>query len=84
MLGFAIHQSYSVYIRLCIAILTIYNVPRLMAQPKTSQINVRLSPEMLDEIAKLVDSGEFDNSSSFIRYAIKYTLGKYQGRIPSE
>lgn len=55
-----------------------------MAQPKTSQINVRLSPEMLDDIAKLVDAGEFDNSSSFIRYAIKYTLGKYQGRIPSE
>lgn len=65
--------------------LTLYEFDASMAIPnKSSQVNIRLTPDTVSRISVLVDSGEFDNISAFVRYAIHNTLNKYRGRIPPE
>ena len=49
---------------------------------KSEQLNVRLTPALLAEIDKLVESGEFGNRVEFVRYAIRMTLKDFDGRSP--
>ena len=46
---------------------------------KSEQLNVRVSPTILQEIDKLVESGEFGNRVEFVRYAIRMTLKQFEG-----
>ena len=46
---------------------------------KSEQLNVRVSPAILSEIDKLVDSGEVGNRVEFVRYAIRMTLKEFEG-----
>lgn len=55
-----------------------------MKTEKTAQVNVRLTAETIDKINLLVDGGEFDNLSSFVRFAIKHTLDEFNGRLPKD
>lgn len=50
----------------------------------SEQLNVRVSPALLDEIDALVESGEFGNRVEFVRYAIRMTLKGFKGRNPPQ
>lgn len=45
-------------------------------------VTLRLSPELADQIDKLIESGEFEDRSEFIRYAIRKTLKTFETRTP--
>ena len=49
---------------------------------KTEQLNVRLSPALLEEIDKLIESGEFGTRVEFVRYAVRMTLKSFEKRYP--
>lgn len=49
---------------------------------KSEQLNVRVSPAILQEIDKLIESGEFGTRVEFVRYAIRMTLKDFDGRSP--
>ena len=49
---------------------------------KTEQLNVRLSPALLEEIDKLIESGEFGTRVEFVRYAVRMTLKSFEKRSP--
>ena len=49
---------------------------------KTEQLNVRLSPTLLEEIDRLIESGEFGTRVEFVRYAVRMTLKSFEKRLP--
>lgn len=44
------------------------------------QVNMRVPIELLDEIDRIIKSGDFGDRSEFIKYAIRKTLQNYSGR----
>ena len=46
---------------------------------KLDYVGVRLPERNLDKIDELIEVGEFDSRSSFIRYAVKEMLEAYNG-----
>lgn len=46
------------------------------------QVNIRLSEDLVNQIQKLIDMGEFGNLSEFVRYSIRVTLRDYPKRGP--
>lgn len=47
----------------------------------SEQLNVRISPNILAEIDKLIESGEFGNRAEFVRYALRMTLKSFDKRV---
>lgn len=45
---------------------------------KIVQANVRLTPEEASKIDFLIESGDFDNRTEFIRFALKKVLMSYK------
>lgn len=46
------------------------------------QVNVRLTPDVVAHIDRLVECGDFGDRSEFARYAIRKTLMVYTARGP--
>lgn len=51
-----------------------------MKTPKSIQVNIRLTPEEAEAIDRLIESGDFDNKTEFIRFALKKVLKAYDGQ----
>ena len=51
-----------------------------MKTPKSIQVNIRLTPDEADAIDRLIESGDFDNKTEFIRFALKKVLKAYDGQ----
>jgi len=49
---------------------------------KNPQVNIRLSEDIVADIEKLIEAGEFDSTSEFVRYAIRKTLKSFKSRTP--
>lgn len=45
-------------------------------------VGCRLTPEYLAKIDALVDNGDFTSRGEFLKYAIRQTLKRYEGRSP--
>ena len=51
-----------------------------MKTPKSIQVNIRLTPEEAEAIDRLIESGDFDNKTEFIRFALKKVFKDYDGQ----
>lgn len=49
---------------------------------KNPQVNIRLNDEIVAQIDKLIEDGEFESVSAFVRYAIRKTLKQFETRTP--
>ena len=45
-------------------------------------VGCRLTPEFLKKIDSLVDNGDFTSRGEFLKYAVRQTLKRYEGRSP--
>lgn len=50
-----------------------------MTEDSEEVVTFRLAPKDRAAIQRLVDAGEFRNRSDFLRYAVKTTVGEYEG-----
>lgn len=48
----------------------------------TEMVGCRLTPEFLKKIDSLVDNGDFTSRGEFLKYAVRQTLKRYEGRSP--
>ena len=48
----------------------------------TEMVGCRLTPEYIAKIDALVDNGDFTSRGEFLKYAIRQTLKRYEGRSP--
>lgn len=53
-----------------------------MTDESDEMVAFRLGPRDRAAIQRLVETGEFRNRSDFLRYAVKTTLGEFEGRRP--
>lgn len=48
----------------------------------TEMVGCRLTPEFLKKIDGLVENGDFTSRGEFLKYAVRQTLKRYEGRSP--
>ena len=48
----------------------------------TEMVGCRLTPEYIKKIDVLVENGDFTSRGEFVKYAIRQTLKRYEGRSP--
>ena len=62
------------------ALLNVFNV--IVAIMVTEMVGCRLTPEFIKKIDSLVENGDFTSRGEFVKYAIRQTLKRYEGRSP--
>ena len=45
-------------------------------------ITIRLPETVVNQIDKLIEDGEFGTRAEFVKYAVRQTLKRYEGRSP--
>ncbi len=45
-------------------------------------VGCRLDSSILEKIDQLINEGEFTNRGEFLKYAVRMTLKRYEGRAP--
>ena len=45
-------------------------------------ITIRLPEAIVDQIDELIKEGEFGTRAEFVKYAVRQTLKRYEGRSP--
>lgn len=45
-------------------------------------VSVRLNKKSIEEIDRLINEGDFSTRGEFVKYAVRQTLKRYEGRSP--
>lgn len=45
-------------------------------------VSVRLNAKSIEEIDRLINEGDFSTRGEFVKYAVRQTLKRYEGRSP--